>query len=141
MMHAPLWMANRQPVGTPGFNGTWDNGNSRAPLLRALHASFSAEGDAGVSGAANFTRALEWFAPRFAAWQAAGPGGAAAITDAGVLEAWPRMFAGRGKARIDASAGATQQCTAAGASSTVSPASAVAPPAGDACSNAWARVV
>ena len=130
MAYAPLWMTHRQPVGTPGFNGTWDDGNSRAPLLRALVASFSAEGAAGVSGAANFTRALEWFAPRFAAWQ----DGATAITDAEVLAAWPRMFAGRGKAPIDTTA---TQCSAAAGASDVGPdVSPVARPAGDACCSA-----
>lgn len=44
---------------------------------------------ASGGGIANFTRALQWFKPRYDAWLA---DPSQAITDADVLEAWPTMF-------------------------------------------------
>lgn len=108
--HSPLWMEAQQPHGTPGFNGMW-KGNPRAPLCRALRATFRAPGMAGVSGTANFTSALSWFAPRYEAWKT--DPAAATITEADVMAVWHGWWSGNGLLDADEAGGT---CDAAGAS-------------------------
>lgn len=88
IVHAPLWMTNIQQRGTPGKHAQWD-GQQRAPLMETLTASLEGRGPMPVSGAANFTRTLEWFLPRYQAWKA-DPSNA--ITEADVLAVWPSLF-------------------------------------------------
>lgn len=72
-----------QPKGTPGRHAKWD-GDQYAPLMKTLSASLQGQ------GAANFTRALEWFVPRYQAWKA---DPSQAVTEADVLEVYPSLFA------------------------------------------------
>lgn len=47
-----------------------------------------------VSGKANFTRALEWFVPRYHAWK---KDSSKLITEVDVLSVWPTLFGGASK--------------------------------------------
>lgn len=91
---SPLWMTRMQPEGTPGRLASW-GGDSMAPLLRALGGASVADAVVPVSGAANFTRTVEWFMPRYRAYQADAK---ASITPADVLIAWPQLFENRATA-------------------------------------------
>lgn len=87
---APLWMTSTQRKGTPGREAQWE-GNPRAPLSVALSSSLYSGRGAASLATANFTRAQEWFEPRYAAWRA---DPRKALTTADVLAAWPSMFQG-----------------------------------------------
>lgn len=92
MMLAPLWMNNMQPHSTPGWQATWDDGHYHAPLSHTLAQSAAGQGDMPVLGkTANFTAALEWFKPRYAAFKA-DPTNTISVAD--VLAAWPGFFSG-----------------------------------------------
>lgn len=83
--HAPLWMARKQPEGTPGLHAQW-GGMPRAPHSTALGSHV-----ASMTGVANlnFTRAKEWFMPRYQAWL---QDPSNVITEAEASEAFPCMF-------------------------------------------------
>lgn len=82
---APLWMATKQPVGTPGLHAQWE-GAPRSPFTQTLGKVVRE-----MFGVASFnlTRARAWFMPRYEAWLR-DPSNA--ITEAQALEAFPLMF-------------------------------------------------
>lgn len=88
IVHAPLWMKRDLPKGTPARLALWE-GKDSPPLKQAVDAFFKQ--DAVEGQPANFTRALEFFVPRYQAWKA-DPSNA--ITDADVLELLPTLFRG-----------------------------------------------
>lgn len=88
MLGAPLWMTTMQPEGTPGRQADWD-GQHSAPLLDNLAAALHDRDGTPLTGAANFTAALEWFAPRYQAWKA---DPSQVITEADVLAVLPSFF-------------------------------------------------
>jgi hypothetical protein len=82
---APTWMATKQPVGTPGRHAQWD-GAPRSPFTSEIGKVI--EEMSGVASL-NFTRAREWFMPKYQAWLW-DPSNV--ITEAQALEAFPLMF-------------------------------------------------
>lgn len=82
---APLWMATKQPVGTPGLHAQWE-GAPRSPFTCVLGRVVTE-----MSGVTSFnvTRARDWFMPKYAAWLR-DPSNV--ITEAQALEAFPLMF-------------------------------------------------
>jgi hypothetical protein len=67
-INAPGWMARRQPAGTEGVAGHWEDKSAMWPGLTKTWQHINARVAAGDR--LNFAALHEWFMPRYKRWQA-----------------------------------------------------------------------